>query len=55
LAEKIKARQERFGASTAAAAKEDDKPKVVTNPGVNSVVLDEKLKKRSERFGLANA
>ncbi len=26
--------------------------KVTTNPGTNSVVLDEKMKKRAERFGV---
>jgi len=45
----IKRRQERFGV----VSKDEPKPKKLTlNAGVNSVVLDEKLKTRKERFGL---
>jgi len=56
LAEKLKARQERFGASGSGEAQNSSsKSNVVSNSGVNSVLLDEKMKKRAERFGMANA
>ena len=46
----------RFGANgsngSSAAAEDSTAPKVTTNPGSNSVVLDEKMKKRAERFGM---
>ena len=49
LSEAIKRRQERFGVVT----KDEPKAKKVTmNAGVNSIVLDEKMQKRKERFGL---
>merc|ERR1719447_2646755 len=45
--EAIKRRQERFGVITA----DEPKPKKVTlNSGINSVVMDEKMKARMERF-----
>merc|ERR1719369_1851409 len=49
LSDAIKRRQERFGVIT------KDEPKlkrVALNSGVNSVVLDEKLKARQARFGI---
>merc|ERR1712183_691808 len=49
LSEAIKRRQERFGVIT----KDEPKPKkIAINSGVNSVVLDEKLKARQERIGI---
>jgi len=49
VSEAIKRRQERFGIVT----KEEPKPKkVLLNAGVNSVLLDEKLKARAARFQL---
>lgn len=46
---RIKRRQERFGV----VGKDEPKPKKLTlNAGMNSVVLDEKLQTRKERFGL---
>jgi len=47
VSEAIKRRQERFGVITA----DEPKPKKVTlNAGINSVVMDEKMKARMERF-----
>ena len=47
--EAIKRRQERFGV----VEKNEPKPKKVSlNNGSNSVVLDEKMKARQQRFGL---
>eukprot|EP00090_Calanus_glacialis_P023590 TRINITY_DN3647_c0_g1_i1.p1 TRINITY_DN3647_c0_g1~~TRINITY_DN3647_c0_g1_i1.p1 ORF type:complete len:256 (-),score=111.88 TRINITY_DN3647_c0_g1_i1:140-907(-) len=47
LSDAIKRRQERFGVI----AKDEPKPKkIALNGGVNSVVLDEKMKARQERF-----
>merc|ERR1712147_575519 len=47
VSEAIKRRQERFGVITA----DEPKPKKVTlNSGINSVVMDEKMKARMERF-----
>jgi len=49
LSDAIKRRQERFGVIT----KDEPKlKKVALNSGVNSVVLDEKLKARQARFGI---
>lgn len=49
LSEAIKRRQERFGV----VSKDEPKAKkVILNAGVNSVILDEKMKARKERFGL---
>jgi len=49
LNEAIKRRQERFGVIS----KEEPKlKKVALNSGVNSVVLDEKMKARQARFGI---
>jgi len=49
VSDAIKRRRERFGVVT----KDEPKPKkVLLNAGVNSVILDEKLKSRQERFGL---
>jgi len=46
----IKRRQERFGVVD----KNEPKPKKINfNSGVNSVVVDEKMKSRAQRFGLA--
>jgi len=48
VSEAIKKRRERFGIVT----KDEPKPKkVLLNSGVNSVVMDEKMKSRLERFG----
>ena len=48
--EAIKRRQERFGV----VEKNEPKPKkVMLNSGGNSVVLDEKMKARQQRFGLS--
>jgi len=48
VSEAIKKRRERFGIVT----KDEPKPKkILLNAGVNSVVMDEKLKSRMERFG----
>jgi len=48
--EAIKRRQERFGVVD----KNEPKPKKINfNSGVNSVVVDEKMKSRAQRFGLA--
>jgi len=48
--EAIKRRQERFGV----VEKNEPKPKkVMLNSGANSIVLDEKMKARQQRFGLA--
>jgi len=47
VSEAIKRRQERFGV----VSPDEPKPKMVTlNSGVNSVIMDEKMKKRLERF-----
>jgi len=47
VSEAIKRRQERFGVITA----DEPKPKKVTlNAGTNSIVMDEKMKARMERF-----
>jgi len=47
LSDAIKRRQERFGVI----AKDEPKPKkIALNSGINSVVLDEKMKARQERF-----
>merc|ERR1712158_200512 len=47
VSEAIKRRQERFGVITA----DEPKPKKVTlNAGINSVVMDKKMKARMERF-----
>jgi len=48
--EAIKRRQERFGVVD----KNEPKPKKISfNNGANSVVMDEKMKSRAQRFGLA--
>jgi len=48
LSDAIKRRQERFGVVL-----DEPKPKKISlNSGVNSVVLDEKMQKRKERFGI---
>jgi len=48
--EAIKRRQERFGVVD----KNEPKPKKINfNKGTNSVVMDEKMKSRAQRFGLA--
>jgi len=48
--EAIKRRQERFGVVD----KNEPKPKKITlNTGANSAVMDEKMKARQQRFGLA--
>lgn len=48
--EAIKRRQERFGVVD----KNEPKPKKINfNAGTNSVVMDEKMKSRAQRFGLA--
>merc|ERR1712029_1236994 len=48
--EAIKRRQERFGVVD----KNEPKPKKINfNSGVNSVLVDEKMKSRAQRFGLA--
>ena len=48
--EAIKRRQERFGV----VEKNEPKPKkVMLNSGGNSVVLDEKMKARQQRFGMS--
>jgi len=48
ISDAIKKRQERFGVVT----KPEKGPAVKTNLGTNSVVLDEKLLKRKERFNM---
>jgi len=49
LTDAIRKRQERFGVI----AKDEPKPKkIALNSGINSVVLDEKLKARQERFAM---
>jgi len=49
LTEAMKRRQERFGI----VSKSEPKPKkIALNSGFNSIVLDEKLQKRKERFGV---
>jgi len=49
LSDAIRKRQERFGVIT----KDEPKPKkIALNSGTNSVVLDEKLKARQERFAM---
>merc|ERR1712181_130734 len=47
VSEAIKRRQERFGVIT---ADEPKLKKVTLNAGINSVVMDEKMKARMERF-----
>lgn len=49
ISDAIKRRQDRFGVVT----KDEPKPKKISlNAGVNSVVLDEKIKARQERFAV---
>jgi len=48
VSEAIKKRQERFGV----VSKPEKGPAVKTNLGTNSVILDEKLQKRKERFNM---
>jgi len=48
VSEAIKKRQERFGVVT----KNEKAPAVKTNVGTNSVILNEQMQKRKERFNL---